>query len=98
MTYKLLYTHKYVCLSNKTCNVQASKAYRGSISLIDISFTEFVIDFVVEESNRSSFGLFESVAILLTKNAGCFGVGRVTVLLSSIRTIDAIVGLSLGSS
>lgn len=73
--------------------------YRGYNSLIDTSLTDNGVDLpVVDWSDSSSLDGFCSVR-LWKKYDGCrSGDGKEAEWLLSMRTMDAIVGLSTGSS
>jgi hypothetical protein len=73
--------------------------YRGYNSLIDTSLTDKGVDLlVVDWSDSSSLNGFSSVR-LWRKYDGCRrGDGKEAEWLLSMRTMDAMVGLSAGSS
>jgi len=73
--------------------------YRGYNSLIDASLTDISVDLLVGDwSDSSSFNGISSVR-LWRKYDGCRrGDGKEAEWLLSMRTMDAMVGLSAGSS
>ena len=70
--------------------------YLGYNSVTVVSLTEAGIELDVDASNWNSLGKLS--VLLRAKNAGRSGVGRVAERLLSIRTTEAMLGLSSTSS